>query len=102
MAENKEPLLANNPKYQSYDFILKVVLNVSLSAVFSGYCLAYFNTITFDDTIAIFQIKQNRAFMQGLLSFCIPAGAGIGGYFSNYLTKHYSRLYFGMNVDNAI
>jgi len=64
--------------------------------------LAYFNTITFDDTIDIFQITQNRAFMQGLLSFCVPAGAGIGGYLSNYLTSNYSRLYFRMNIDNAI
>jgi hypothetical protein len=102
MTENQQPLIANNAKYQSYDFIFKVVLNVSLSAVFSGYCLAYFNTLTFDDTIAIFQITQNRAIMQGLLSFCIPAGAGIGGYISNYLTSHYSRLYLGMNIDNAI
>jgi len=78
------------------------VLNVSLSGLFGGYCLAYFNTITFDDTIDIFQITQNRAFMQGLLSFCVPAGAGIGGYLSNYLTSNYSRLYFRMNIDNAI
>jgi hypothetical protein len=88
-----DALLQPIPKYKSYDLIYKVVLNISLSSVFSGYCLAYFNTITFDDTISIFSITQDRAFMQGLLSFCIPAGAGVGGYLSRSLMAGYSRLY---------
>jgi hypothetical protein len=69
MNSNKEALLTPTSKYKSYDFIFKVVLNVCLSAVFSCYCMAYFNTITFDDTIAIFQITQDKAVMQGLLLF---------------------------------
>lgn len=59
----------------------------------SGYMLAYFNTITFDDTMAIFEITQDRAVMQGLLSFCVTCGAGIGGYFSYYMVNHFSRKY---------
>ena len=92
MSQLNDALLQPTPKYKSYDLIFKVVLNISLSSFFSGYCLAYFNTITFDDTVSIFSITQERAFMQGLLSFCIPAGAGIGGYLSRSIMTRYSRL----------
>ena len=92
MSRLNDALLQPTPKYKSYDLIFNVVLNISLSSFFGGYCLAYFNTITFDDTISIFSITQERAFMQGLLSFCIPAGAGMGGYLSRSITTRYSRL----------
>jgi hypothetical protein len=41
-------------KYKDYNFILKVVMNICLASAYSGYCLAYFNTINFDDTVRIF------------------------------------------------
>jgi hypothetical protein len=56
--------------------------------------LAYLNTISFDDTVRIFDIKQDRALMQGLLSFCIAIGAGVGGYLSSYMLSNFARRYF--------
>ena len=31
--------------------------------------------------------------MQGLLSFCIAIGAGVGGYLSSYMLSNFSRKY---------
>ena len=52
--------------------------------------MVYFNTITFTDSIRIFNIQSDPAIMQGLLSFCIPIGGIFGSYFSNLLISRYS------------
>lgn len=69
------------------------MLNVALAATFSGYVLAYFNTINFDDTIRIFSITYDRAVAQGFLSFIIALGAALGGYLASLMLSHYSRKY---------
>jgi hypothetical protein len=78
-------------KYKDYDFINKVIMNVCLAGAYSGYCLGYFNSLNFDDSIRIFSITADRALMQGSLSFCIPVGAGIGGFYARQLTDRFSR-----------
>lgn len=78
-------------KYKDYDFIWKVIVNISLASTYSGYCLGYFNTINFDDTIKIFSIQADRALMQGTLTFCVAIGAGLGGYYANHIISRYSR-----------
>jgi hypothetical protein len=72
-----------------------------LASTYGGFIAAYFNTINFDDTIRIFDIHQNRAVMQGLLSFGIFVGAGIGGYISSYALSYFSRKYSLFYKDNA-
>ena len=67
------------------------MINICLASAVSGYFLAYFNTITFTDTIRIFSIEYDPAFTQGIVSFCIPLGAALGGYLSSLLTARYSR-----------
>lgn len=96
-AENQEALLDNlnspakETKYKDYDYIFKVVLNISLASAYSGYTLAYFNTINFDHTIQIFDIHHDRAVMQGLLSFCVAIGAAAGGYLATFVIRNFSR-----------
>lgn len=52
-----EPLIkSEGVKYNDYEFISKIVVNICWAAAYSGYCLGYFNTINFDDTIKIFDI----------------------------------------------
>lgn len=82
---DESALLVKEAKYKDYDFILKVVVNICMASAYSGYCLGYFNTINFDDTVQIFSIEADRALMQGLLSFCVPAGAALGGYSAKFL-----------------
>ena len=69
------------------------MINICLASTYSGFILAYFNTINFDDTIKLFNIKQDMALMQGLLSFCIFIGAGVGGYLSSHMLSTFSRKY---------
>jgi hypothetical protein len=88
-------------KWKSTTFIYKVILNISLASIVSGYYLAYFNTITFDDTIELFGITQDRAVMQGLLSFCIALGAGFGGYLASTMMSRYSRMYSNFHLGSA-
>ena len=73
--------------------LYKVAININLSSLMSGYMIAYFNTITFDDTMKIFNITQDRALMLGLLSFLMTLGAGFGGYLSSFFVMKYSRMY---------
>lgn len=70
---------------------MKVMMNVCLAAAYSGYLLGYFNTLNFDDTVRIFDIQADRALMQGLLSFCVPFGAGVGGYYARIVIDGFSR-----------
>ena len=67
------------------------MLNISLTGLMSGYFLTYFNTLDYDDSIEIFNITQNPALMQGILSFCVPAGGAIGGWLSHVFIRKYSR-----------
>lgn len=78
-------------KYKDYGFISSIVVNACWASAYSGYCLGYFNTINFDDTMKIFEIKADRALMQGSLSFCIAAGAAFGGYYAKEVIARYSR-----------
>jgi hypothetical protein len=78
-------------KYKDYEFLNRVIMNVSLASAYSGYCLGYFNTLNFDDSVRIFSITADRALMQGSLSFCIPIGAGFGGYYARQLIDRFSR-----------
>ena len=68
-----------------------MILNQCISSGLSGYFISYFNTITFADSIEIFNITQDPALMQGLLSFCIALGAGVGGFISKYVANRFSR-----------
>jgi hypothetical protein len=78
-----------------------VIINICLASTYNGFVLAYFNTISFDDSIRIFNIRYDRAVMQGLLSFCIPVGAGVGGYLSSFMFSFFSRKYPPSDLDNA-
>jgi hypothetical protein len=70
---------------------MRVMMNVCLAGAYSGYILGYFNALNFDDTVRIFDIQADRAFMQGLLSFCVPFGAGLGGYYAKIVIDRFSR-----------
>lgn len=78
-------------KCKDESFIVKVVMNICLASAYSGYCLGYFNTINFDDTVQILQIQGDRAFMQGLLTFCVAVGAGLGAFYSKVVLENFSR-----------
>jgi hypothetical protein len=88
----EEPLIgASEVKYNDYDFLNKVMMNVCLAGAYSGYVLAYFNAINFDDTVRIFGIQADRALMQGTLSFCVSLGAGVGGFYARIVIDRFSR-----------
>jgi hypothetical protein len=40
--------------------------------------------------------------MQGSLSFCVAAGAALGGYSAKFLMENYSRRYFVVHQDSAL
>lgn len=67
------------------------MMNVCLSGTYSGYVMGYFNALNFDDTVRIFDIQADRALMQGLLSFCVAFGAGIGSYYARIVIDNFSR-----------
>lgn len=69
-------------KHKDYEHLSSIVINVCWASAYSGYCVGYFNSINFDDTMNIFSITADRALMQGSLSFCIAAGAAFGGFYA--------------------
>ena len=46
-------LIESSGKCKDQAFVMRVVMNICLASTYSGYCLGYFNTINFDDTVQI-------------------------------------------------
>lgn len=55
--KNENPLdsalIEGSGKCRDQAFVVRVVMNICLASTYSGYCLGYFNTINFDDTVRI-------------------------------------------------
>ena len=84
-------LIEGSGKSRDEGFVVRVVMNICLASASSGYCLGYFNSINFDDTVQILQIGGDRAFMQGLLTFCVAVGAGFGAFYCKIVIERFSR-----------
>ena len=86
--------MQDNPKirYNSYEHLLKIVINISLSLFNYGFSNGYFNSISFKDISTIFRIEiQSLSAMQGILTGCLSFTGGVGAFWSSALISRYSR-----------
>ena len=79
-------------RYQSYNYLFKVCLNICLTSFMFGFGNSNFNAIAFDDVIQIYGLQTYpRATTQGLLTGCLSVMGGIGAFCSSYLLQKLTR-----------
>lgn len=81
-------------RYKSFIHILLLVLTVALGSFYFGYTLAYLNAIDFDVVVRIYKVNWDHTTAEGLLTGCIPIGAGIGALITEILIQKFSRRQF--------
>jgi MFS family permease len=86
-------------RYKSYSQIILIVVNLSLSNLYFGYCLVYISTIDFNEVIEIFSISLESSTAKGILTGCIPVGAGIGALLGLKLIHVFSRRNFVLFIN---
>lgn len=95
MSNSEHSQLANPllQRYKSFKQLLSIVATFALGTFYFGYTIAYFSSIDFDTLVSIYSITWSKTLAQGLLTGCVPIGAGIGALASDILMKQFSRRY---------
>ena len=68
-----------------------IVINLSLSNFYFGYCLVYISTVDFDTVIKTFEVTMPTETARGVLTGCIPFGALFGALIGKKLIHVFSR-----------
>jgi MFS family permease len=71
-----------------------IVINLSLSNFYFGYCLVYISTVDFDTVIKTFGVTMTTEVARGVLTGCIPFGALFGALLGKKLIHVFSRRDF--------
>jgi hypothetical protein len=71
-----------------------IVLNLSLSNFYFGYCLVYISTVDFTLVIDVWKVPFPLETARGILTGCIPIGALIGAILGKKLIHLFSRRNF--------
>lgn len=71
-----------------------IVLNLSLSNFYFGYCLVYISTVDFSVVMKVFHVNMPFETARGVLTGCIPIGALFGALLGKKLIHWFSRRNF--------
>ena len=93
MQESEVPLVGNKQTYRSKLKISLVVLNITLSAFYFGYSIAYFGQLDIATMLNILDFDIDPSTAKGILNGCIPVGGLVGALCSSILIRKLSRKY---------
>ena len=68
-----------------------IVINLSLSNFYFGYCLVYISTVDFNTVMKTFEVTMPTETARGVLTGCIPFGALFGALLGKKLIHVFSR-----------
>jgi MFS family permease len=71
-----------------------IVINLSLSNFYFGYCLVYISTVEFEGVIKTFGVNMPLETARGILTGCIPFGALFGALLGKKLIHVFSRRHY--------
>ena len=71
-----------------------IVVNLSLSNFYFGYCLAYLSTVDFHLVTCVFKVNLSYETARGVITGCIPIGALLGALAGKKLLHMFSRNNF--------
>lgn len=71
-----------------------IVINLSLSNFYFGYCLVYISTVDFHTVIKVWGVDMPIETARGILTGCIPFGALFGALLGKKLIHVFSRRHY--------
>ncbi len=76
-----------------------IVINLSLSNFYFGYCLVYISTVEFAVVIETFKVTMPTEMARGILTGCIPFGALFGALLGKKLIHVFSRRQYMLFIN---